>query len=264
MHGDTLAHVTRPLQCRVTANPSHATTDTPAHDATFPNTDDLCERCGYALTGLSAANACPECGLPLSESHPDRRRGLSWQHGTSLLTWLRTARDVLLRPRQAFDQMRLGPAKQGRRFMVLVALLVGLIWAGVAMLVPPFWPIRFGLAATGLVLIMCLIEAVGVTFWSRRKGHKMTFAVAQSVVGYAAIAWLPGALLCAKAWLIRDGYFIGRGWWLQLGSKSVLGSDLTYLLVVGTFASFWFEVLVWYGVRRVRYANQRPIAPEPN
>lgn len=34
----------------------------------------LCEKCGYVLTGLTAGDRCPECGGPVAESMPQRRR----------------------------------------------------------------------------------------------------------------------------------------------------------------------------------------------
>jgi len=34
----------------------------------------LCEACGYAVTGLTAAGNCPECGCPIADSLPANRR----------------------------------------------------------------------------------------------------------------------------------------------------------------------------------------------
>ncbi|MHC4443203.1 MAG: hypothetical protein ACYTA5_11440 [Planctomycetota bacterium] len=45
----------------------------------------LCEACGYILTGLTAKDNCPECGLAVAESLPQTRRPPSFAQATSIL-----------------------------------------------------------------------------------------------------------------------------------------------------------------------------------
>ena len=64
----------------------------------FPNRNSLCERCGYALVGLSAEGNCPECGQPIAESSPVHRTGPPWQQRMTPGSWYATIHVLVRHP----------------------------------------------------------------------------------------------------------------------------------------------------------------------
>ncbi|MEM7625650.1 MAG: hypothetical protein AAF333_08480 [Planctomycetota bacterium] len=218
----------------------------------------LCESCGYGLRGLRLAEVCPECGLPISDSLPLHRTGPAWQARMTAGHWLEAARGVLGGPKRFFRGMRLdGPNLPARFFLLSIALIVGVGW-GVFTAVGHDKPILLswvvGMAAAKTVLIMTYIESLGVTFFSRRRGWRVPFRLAERLTCYASVGWILAAVVLAVLSLVEtSGVF--EAW-----ARKFLGRwNPEYRLLLGVVAFgaavMGFELLVWTGVRQVRFSN---------
>lgn len=211
----------------------------------------LCEQCGYDLRGAASDGLCGECGEPVAASTPERRIGSPWQRGGGPVCLVRTATLVASRPRAVWGRLRI----DGRSSLGL--LLANTAVAGVL----------FGVAADSLVAMplfalgitaLSVIEYFGLRTFGRRNRWRVTPGVAMTVVGHAAVGWVAAALLAAVG--LRVGRAIGGGLpvprplWNLVGQSSV---DWATALPVGGFlvGMMVFEVLVYTGIRRCRYAN---------
>lgn len=224
----------------------------------FPSDDHLCERCGYALRGLSSDQSCPECGNGVGESDPALRTGLAWQNRISPIAWLATCWAIVARPTRSYRRLRIGDDRGRRRdrcFLAIWALLIGLTW-GLSRL-DRGWEmaIDWGLGAAFGVVFLTYIEAFGVAYFSRKRGWRVPWPLAERVACYAAIGWVPAAIILWKLNdLILDGSI--KHWWPQQLGPWTLRTEVLVLTLAGGIGILWFETLVWLGVRQVRYANQ--------
>ena len=72
----------------------------------FSDTELLCERCGYCLTGLPSGGNCPECGGPTDQSDPSHRGPSAWERpGSRLLSFLSTTLMVLCKPTRFYRSL---------------------------------------------------------------------------------------------------------------------------------------------------------------
>lgn len=226
----------------------------------------LCDHCGYPLPGLDDNQACPECGTPASASNPARRSGPLWATRPGLGTWIDVVLAMLFRPAAFFRNLRLGGSNLlPRLFLLSIACIVGAAWAiGEAVWggrpAPLAWAL--GMAAAKAVLILSYIEAGGVTFFSRQRGWRVPFRLAERVVCYAAVGWLPaaaGLIVLNAAW--RSGALadIIRPAMNTLGVPTSSGLPAgvfpAVFVAVGGLLILGFEAWVYVGVRRVRFAN---------
>jgi len=223
--------------------------------------DLLCEFCGYGLFGLPADAACPECGQPIAASIPTHRVGPAWQNRLSLGNGLATALSMISRPGETFRTMRLdGPALPARLFLLSIALIVGVGWGLFDLVVVGrgfllAWVA--GMAAAKTVLIMTYIETLGVTFFSKRRGWRVPFRLAERVTCYASVGWVIAAIVLAPLVGLYDVGLL-EGWVVH-----VVGHwqpEYRWLLAAIGFgaAVLFFETLVWTGVRKVRFGNRPP------
>src|ERR1700722_11188386 len=85
-------------------------------------TDVLCEKCGYALTGLPVDANCPECGTPIAVSISDDLRQLpEWENDSipksRLVKFIQTTAMIIFRPRHFYrTSTALGDAEAAHRF----------------------------------------------------------------------------------------------------------------------------------------------------
>jgi rRNA maturation protein Nop10 len=237
--------------------------------------DLLCESCGYTLSGLPADGACPECGRAIASSAPSARPGSPWQTARTGRSWVRTNYLMLRRPGAVFDRLRVD------RKHALPLLMVNLLLAG-ALLAAPWvgtligdparnsrtaeWVWRIvpmarsqlvGTVGVGLALLgLTAIEALGVRFFGRRRGWRITPDIAWQVCAHASVGWVVAAvltLLSLIVWL-NLSYFGLSGWVARRGTWA----DLSMALIpaAGFLAGMLvFEVLVYRGILRCKYAN---------
>lgn len=239
------------------------------------NSELLCESCGYTLDGLPTLGACPECGRGISLSLPASRLGSPWQSDRTVRSWVRTNYLMLRRPAAVFDLLRVDRTHLHSLLLVNLLLAGGLLaapWVGTLIGDPArgargsAWLSRNGqfalsLAAGtigigGVLLALTAIESLGVRFFGKRRGWRITPDVAWQVCAHASVGWVVAAVLTILAlvvWLNLSYFGLG-GWMTRRGGWGDLG--LAAVPVAGFLAGMLvFEILVYRGVRRCRYAN---------
>lgn len=132
----------------------------------------------------------------------------------------------------------------------------------------PVYAIVFYVVAFDLLLLLTLIESVGIRTFAKRRKWRVTRRVADAVCGHASAGWILSGVGVAVAWQLAQRVEIERiAAWIsgaagqrllpsydEVAAAVLFGSMGTGLLV-GLLA---FEFLVYFGVRRMRFAN----APE--
>ncbi len=230
----------------------------------FPDEHALCERCGYPLRELFDDASCPECGLPVAESDPVHRDGPPWQRRPSLANWLRTVAAPFRRPHATFRRMTLaGSNARPRAFLLTIALLVGTGWGLLDLLALPVPPTRAaseGVAAAALCLVLTALEAAGVWFFAGRRGWRVPLWLAERLACYAAAGWL---LSLPLAWGLRAvaGWTLQTGAWLTITHPFAGWSLFIAWAIVFAAVILPFELLVYFGVRQLRFANAPPGDP---
>ncbi len=221
----------------------------------FPGPRSLCEHCGYRLRGLSADQACPECGQAVSNSSPVHRPGLPWQRGAGVGNWLTTALLLWFRPGIGFRRLRVSGSNLRDRIFLLtfvIGLGVGVYWVFAIQGVREPW--IWGLAVVIGVPAATYTEVLGVWFFSRKRGWRAEFALAERIACYAAVGWVPAIVLMALAQLAAEKGYLMRYWNPKWGPYT-LAADVILSAVLLGVSVLWFETLVWLGVRKTRYAN---------
>lgn len=221
----------------------------------------LCERCGYDLGGLGGearGGACPECGLAVSESLPTKRTGTAWQRDPGPLGWFLVNGSVLLHPLGVWRIVQ--PAVGNSIGLAWQNALAAGMLAGAAMMIPGagaqppadiVYAVVFALVMALVILLLTGVEYVGIRFFGRRRGWRVTRGVAAAVCGHASVGWL------------ASGVGVGVGWHAGLaiggGVPAVLIGRVSWsmlLPIVGFMAGLVaFEVLVYAGFTRMRFAN---------
>ncbi len=240
-----------------------------------PNPELLCESCGYTLDGLPGDGACPECGRAISLSGPAARPGSPWQGTRSIRSWVETNYLMLRRPAAVFDRLRVDRKHLYSLLLVNLLLAGGLLtapWVGTLIFDPArnargaAWLSRnaqFTLSLAkgtigigGVLLVLTAIEAMGVRFFGRRRGWRITPDIAWQVCAHASIGWVVAAVLTILTlvlWL-NLSYFGLSGWMTRRGGWDDLG--MAAVPVAGFLAGMLvFEILVYRGILRCRYAN---------
>jgi len=239
----------------------HATEPASAATPGFPGETDRCEDCGYPLRLMSPTHPCPECGRSIASSDPIRRIGLPWQNAITPVAWLRTALAITTKPRQTYRLLDSGrPSFRARLFLLVNAMLVGCLWYIVLTLGQIVTPWFWALVATLAVVLLSYVEMVGVWYVSRRRGRPIRFAMAERVVAYASIAWLPASLVLAQVAVMHLHHTL-QAYWPSildpLTANQTALRDVYMLTTIACVCVLGLEVLIWLGVAQNRYANHR-------
>lgn len=232
----------------------------------------LCERCGYVVEGLDPAGNCPECGKPIAESLPEQRVGTAWQQAPSLRTYLLTALSTLLSPMRTLDAIRVNP-ENGRMLaawhhriatiIVGVVLLIavawvssntrpanGIDWKAVVLVELSAASIAICIAIRTGLPILTFVETRGLIFLSRRRGSRVTPAMARSITSHGGIGWVIAAF----------GGVVGLTVSFLAFSRhidTVYATPSLWAGIAFTLAGFlFFETFAWLGLRRCKFANR--------
>ncbi|MBX3407549.1 MAG: hypothetical protein KF869_12385 [Phycisphaeraceae bacterium] len=239
--------------------------DRESSDATL-----LCEGCGYVLEGLDAGGACPECGRPIVESLPGARTGSPFQNDPTWRGFIRQCVMLIREPGRLFARARIGHSADAPLLFRSVAV------ASIAALAPLC---GFALAAAGrssrehdiiavlmflfslwgvftvLLLVLTTIERVGITFFANRRGWRVPPPVARTICANAAPGWIAAGVLCgiglcAVPAMLRVARDVPPPW--RTTADAAAASPPLLGFIAGMIV---FEMLVYVGVRRCRYAN---------
>lgn len=228
----------------------------------------LCESCGYPIGELPREGNCPECGRAIADSLPEHRVGTPWQQKRGFGNWARTVAMVARRPRVVWEVVK----PEVRASLDLLALHCTLAAAGLAV-----WGVGYaiaeanrgdgaprsawkatliGFAIAAFVLMgLCMIEYAGIRFFGSRRKWRVTHEVAMSVVGHASVGWLLLPLTLPLAW-----GFTGMELETAMDNATGVGGFGVVVAVIVFLAGpliplLAFELLVYEGVRRMRFAN---------
>lgn len=237
----------------------------------------LCEACGYVVEGLGDG-PCPECGTSIRSSRPEARPGSPFQVRPGPFGWMRTAWLLLRHPGRTFDDIRIEPASAVVLALVnhgLAAMLIVAPWVGVLTWDPSrgannvaAYGVAFAIWVVGVVGVLGLltvVEFLGVRFFAARRAWRVSRTTAMQICAHSSVGWIVAGLggLLAMAAASRWGPDVGR--LLARWSKSGIGPLTLYVswasAALGYLAGLLvFEVLVYTGVRRRKYANRvRPM-----
>lgn len=226
----------------------------------------------------------------MAESLPERRAGTAWQRGPSAGSLVVTAWGTVVRPGTTFRSLRLrmdGATRWLLGFYLLLATVVPVgmwigfdarfgrgtsLWyarsttsiGGLAADANAFSVPRSGITiALGAVIVPVLllaltwIETLGVRFFGRRRGWRVTKPIAWTVCSHAAVGWAIGGVIHAcSPWVVM---------WLRpvydlfppAAGVRIAVELATWAPIAAFFIGMLaFESLVYTGIRACRYANE--------
>lgn len=248
--------------------PRPASNPAPTQDAAI-----LCETCGYDITSLESGMNCSECGRPVASSLPESRRGSPFQNRPGLGNLAATWWLALARPSALFDAIRIDPTSS-RLLLRSTLVIAGILlspgpWTDFARILrdAPALAWMFNVAVGTLALwILTRIEMIGIRTFGNRHGWRITPEVATAVCAHASVGWIvTGVLFLISVMLPFPNISITLpasfgAWSVNVGVIAAPTVALLAGLVV-------FELLVYLGVRRCKYANHArnaaPVEPAP-
>jgi len=124
--------------------------------------------------------------------------------------------------------------------------------------------LAIGPALAALVFGLTFVETLGIRFWGRVHGFRVTRAVAWSVCGHASYGWVAGGALAGAAWVVGQLDAAGSGYTVFGAGRVVVAApvaQLGLLVLSAVLGMLLFETLTYLGVRRMRYANQAAASP---
>jgi len=231
----------------------------------------LCESCGYDISETPPERTCPECGVAVSLSRPERRDLLErattrWQLIAAMLSTPRAAMRAapIGDPRvSAFGNAMRNAATA----LVCVAMVVPAFFHAPVQAEPPAaFALRIAITAVWLLVaiiglylaltVLTAIESIGIRFFGRQRGWRISPDVAWTVCHLASVGWLVGAGVVSFGALLMH---VGM-WNISIGLLEVLFLSPYEMGVVLIFLGavtglMYFELLVYLGVRQCRFAN---------
>jgi len=156
--------------------------------------------------------------------------------------------------------MRLGGSRRADRlFLATLTILCVMVWMMLNLTGLANW---YGIVIGLLIVAMTYIEAAGVFIFSKRKGWNVPWPLAERIVCYSSIGWLPATMVLAKVWVLYKRSTLNN-WIPDTTLVSPLFVELILLAIIFGASTLVFEVLVWTGVRRTRFGNAPPSPPPP-
>ncbi|MCA9275210.1 MAG: hypothetical protein KDA29_04215 [Phycisphaerales bacterium] len=215
----------------------------------------LCEKCGYRLEGLDTDGLCPECGLAIRESFPERRRTFEWLGYTRPRDLIRMAEMTLFRPAELFGHMRIeeGVSSDLRSYWFLVA--IALIMLGY--IVTPgddVWWFRALISPIFIVIYLYMLfynwlVRVMFEFIARRCGKRMDRELAGTITNYASFAWIGFAIVILVV-------FPAKGI-AETGGHLRLAEVIEWIGACGMLAVVGYMIfLLVLGCKHAGYANR--------
>lgn len=184
---------------------------------------------------------------------------------------MRTNALVLRHPKGVWQEIRVESPRSVALMLVNFGLASALATAGIAVGGAQFkgasavYALVFFVVAFDLLLLLTLIESVGVRTFGGRRKWRITRRVADAVCGHASAGWILSGVGVAAGWHLAQRVDIDTvGAWVAgvAGPRYTPGSDVMGPailigivgagLMIGLLA---FEFLVFFGVRRMRFAN---------
>ncbi|MBL0869266.1 MAG: hypothetical protein IBJ18_01680 [Phycisphaerales bacterium] len=242
----------------------------------------LCERCGYVLSGLPVEATCPECGKAIAESLPSVRT-LAYEPKRGM-GWVRVAVRMVRSPLAGYETVTIDVAR-ARGFAMRSFAVVG-VMAGLAALMPWVYEVRArGVDAGGvltgllnqalrvsllvmlgafvLLWLVMLIERAGSRMIGLTHRWRITSEVAYCVCAYASVGWIIGGLAALVWSVVYACRSLPVGSTVTTAAGAVVtrprGDDSLVLLlgvpVVFLIGLFGYELLVYIGLRRCKFAN---------
>lgn len=201
--------------------------------------------------------------MQIALSLPGMRRGSWFQRDPHAVSIIGTSWQVLCHPLRSFDEIRVDRDDRLLLWMHagVAGILFALLWPLVqGQVVPPDFPLLdiFMLVPVFVVLVRLLIwiEEQGTRFFGRRRGWRITPAIARAICAHAAVGWVLGGVLGVLGWITGSTL------------ESVLRtSALGFLRPLVILSPQWmplagvlcgmlvFETLSYVGMRRMRFAN---------
>lgn len=243
----------------------------------------LCERCGYDLSAAEAgASVCPECGEPVENSLPARRRGTPWQHRRGVVPLITTAYRTLRHPRRTFRTIRIERA--GFRLQLAIncfiaAFFIADPWVGVLagdpvraahgagneILVRAAGYLGYTIAIMCALIGLSALEVRGVLFFAKRHGWRLTPTAAWQVCAHASVGWI----FCGVLSLLGMAALTGLALRTNIIPKTEIDlspflsmrvawhNAIATVLFIGGYivGMLIFETLVYLGIRQCRFAN---------
>ena len=222
-----------------------------------------CEACGYSLVSLPVSGRCPECGVGVAESLPERRRPPTFATARGLRGrwsgfWQTTWQAMFVRG-FARGVTVWGHHRAARVYVLLICLLVGLIAAttgglayGIEMGVRPFvLPMApsLGYSPTSFFGNDCELIAVavlcGIGGASIPALWMLTTGVFLSRFGFRDMADRVVILCYSTAWLLVMVLLLIAGGWTAYGAVETWGPYGSFRVA----EDLWIEwdLVVWFG-----------------
>ena len=194
----------------------------------------------------------------IGASSPRHRDGPLWQTSPGPQAAFNILIALMLKPGYFFRRMRVdGSNVPARLFLVLVAGAIGLGWYTLDLLISRHGQVRAltgGLIVCDSVIVLCYIEALGVVYFSRRRGWRVPMKLAERIVCYSSVGWAPAAAVMFIAMYLHGSGTLDQ-WMSRLLGVWGPWQSLALLVLIAAVAMLGFEVLVWIGVRRTKHAN---------
>lgn len=160
-----------------------------------------CEACGYSLVSLSRDGRCPECGVAVAESLPERRLPPAFATARGLrgrcVGFMQTAWQALFAQRFAEHVTVWGHHRAARSYAFLMCLLVGLVSAAT------------GVAVYGVVARGGLWPAAWPTEWASRPDIVRFLFRMFEFLAVSILCGIGGGLIPA-VWMLKTSLFLSR------------------------------------------------------